>query len=407
MDVMAGLWKRVQMGTRWGLTWIFSVVLAEVGCGYRSTPAPCGPGTVAADDHCVGVDAGADGDADADVDADTDADGDADADCAGGPTAWTIARAGDRDGLVPLIAMDSKGHLHVSHVSPETLKMRYATNASGDWVAEDVDLQATHVWDHSLVVYDDIPHVTYSLARNGSVPVLMYARREADGWRGEVVDAGGGTQADLMFDADGNVHLVYLRVESSLPHLIYATNASGDWVDIDLLVESVVASAVMDDEGHVHIVVQPWDLGEIVYITDASGVMEQTTLGDGCLVPRIALQDGGDLRLVCVLGATGVFQFWTNEGDGWELDDSWGHDGGWADDLVAVPDGSLRMAYTRLHEDGSYGGLQYVMGVPGAFVAEPLHEDGSSGSMTRSAAGHVHIVYWTQKDGMFYAERCE
>ncbi|MBI3609709.1 MAG: DUF11 domain-containing protein [Nitrospirae bacterium] len=192
----------------------------------------------------------------------------------------TVDLAGGND---TSLALDSSGNVHISYGWAGGLK--YATNASGAWMAEAVD-NNPDAGSHTSIAIDNLrrTHISY-LVR--SVPLvgapflsLRYATNVSGSWVIETVDVEvGGFGTSIAFDSSGKVHISY--TERGL--LRHATNASGSWVTetVDSGVGTVVGSyfpdIALDKEGNVHISYSwiggfGWDwMDRLRYATNASG----------------------------------------------------------------------------------------------------------------------------------------
>ena len=148
------------------------------------------------------------------------------------------------------MALDRSGVVHVVYIVSHytgfpqlefvNANLRYATNASGEWV-------------HSVVCYDVGPNANVALAldpydqvhvsyRNGATRNLMYLNDLSSSCSSTTVDSGTnvGAYASIAADAWGHVHISYYDVMNL--DLKYATNASGSWVASTLDSEGWVGS---------------------------------------------------------------------------------------------------------------------------------------------------------------------
>jgi len=92
-----------------------------------------------------------------------------------GSGVWTVQTVfDDARGERPWIAIDSQFHAHVCFYESIGDNLMYATNASGAWVSEYVDL-AGDVGQYSAIAIDtgDVPYIVYYDATNKD---LKYAR---------------------------------------------------------------------------------------------------------------------------------------------------------------------------------------------------------------------------------------
>ena len=167
------------------------------------------------------------------------------------------------------------------------------------WSREIVD----HFGDLPALALDDsgAPHISYYDTDNLS---LKYATKTVDGdWQITVVDDAGdvGQDSDIALDANGAVHISYWEQDDM--DLKYATNASGDWVaqtaitDYDI---GLMTSIALDPEGYVHISCTDYGgLGEyhLIYVTNASGQWEYEVLDAYSWTSSIAVDENGAVHI--------------------------------------------------------------------------------------------------------------
>lgn len=88
---------------------------------------------------------------------------------------WTVETVYDDHAVnnTPSITADSSNNLHISYQEYADRDLMYATNASGNWVSEYVDV-ADYVGSYSSIVMDagDVPYIVYYDSTNGN---LKYA----------------------------------------------------------------------------------------------------------------------------------------------------------------------------------------------------------------------------------------
>ncbi len=230
------------------------------------------------------------------------------------------------------IALDSSGKLHISYLDHTTDTLKYATNASGTWVAESVGpariFNTSIAWDASdsvHIAYRDHDGLGYAIKASG---VWMTETADADGgvgnaiavdksgkihiassgvkyvtnvsgtWVTEEIDPSGGNDLFLALDSEDNVHACY-RKYSTEYYFTYATNASGSWVSESLGKSHGECSIAMDSADKVHIAYSDVE-DDQRYVTNASGVWvdEFVDLGIiGIMNPALALDTSGKAHL--------------------------------------------------------------------------------------------------------------
>jgi hypothetical protein len=203
----------------------------------------------------------------------------------------------DADGWWSSLVVDAAGAVHAAYFATGDASVRYATNASGAWVAETVGTNA-------ILGVGSRP-VTLALASDGSVHVawnddvndLRFATNTSGAWVTEVLDSDGstGVSPNLVIDAGGADHIAYTNVSDL--ELRHATNASGAWTIETLDLAYEWTSLAQDAAGHLHIAYFDPFADSVRYATDASGAWTFATVdapagGAGYYV-SIALDAGG------------------------------------------------------------------------------------------------------------------
>jgi hypothetical protein len=172
-------------------------------------------------------------------------------------------------GISASIAIDSNGNAHVSYHDWMSLDLKYATNATGQWVTATLDSLGDLGATTSIAVDSQRSvHIIY-LDKSGGVN-LKYATNATGQWATSTIDnsgglCGDGLTIDIAIDSRDILHIAYCdTINGSLK---YATNASGQWVPtiVDTLGVSDVSIAI-DSNDRVHIsyaftvVMTNWDL---------------------------------------------------------------------------------------------------------------------------------------------------
>lgn len=116
------------------------------------------------------------------------------------------------------VRVDGQGHAHVAYVEQQSRRVRYATNASGAWVHEDVGNQAG--WSTALALDSEgVPHV----ATSG----LWYAARRQGRWEVAFESNDLEVYLALFVDAQGQAHLA--GINGARTHELYLTRANESW----------------------------------------------------------------------------------------------------------------------------------------------------------------------------------
>jgi len=325
-------------------------------------------------------------------------------------------------GLSSSMGLDAAGNVHIVHVdhTDENVDLlRHVTNATGAWVAENVDVSSIGI--HRPDIATDATgniHIVYGLKGDNNLDTLVYATNRSGNWQTTPIytdngdfdiliqhtsialDAAGsihiafavshlasdnfikystdktpswsttdiGTKrtymgCDIAADTFGKAHVVYWRKAGDA--LTYANNTSGEWISetIDQDCEAVSASVVVDSSGHVHVAYADWHRG-IKYFNNVSGS-----------------------NIIEVVDPY----------------DTWWSNGGRAS-LALDSTGKVHIAYTDVSEQG-ISKLRYADNTTGIWETEPVDPDpaknykgigisaGPSIAISIDAAGDVHMAY--------------
>jgi hypothetical protein len=203
------------------------------------------------------------------------------------------------------LALDAANKVHVAYyaISPSS-ELRYATNASGAWVHNTIDLFTQDIgcssmaetslsiavdaagaadiayagkypgyglkyatdrsgaWITATIDSGDITNLSAALDTDGKMHVayadnshqIRYAHQDGSGaWVIEVVAAAYGDYPSLALDASGHAHISYVSALNG-GQLIYASNAAGSWHFVPVAVADFAATAIaLDQQGKIHI----------------------------------------------------------------------------------------------------------------------------------------------------------
>ncbi len=186
------------------------------------------------------------------------------------------------EGFRNSIALDSLDNIHISYFSYneflDYFALKYATNASGSWVTEEVggagEIGTTSIATDS----SDNVHISYT---DLLMQELYYVTNESGFWMPETVESNVdvGYGASIAIDSQDKVHISYCDVTNNV--LRYATNASGSWVKetVDSAGWGVsFTSIATDSSDNVHISYNDLWLSELKYATNASGSWVKETV---------------------------------------------------------------------------------------------------------------------------------
>ena len=129
------------------------------------------------------------------------------------------------------MALDSKGHPHISYIVQEAQGLRsvlkYAYWDGVMWVFETVDDSARFSEGTAIALdQQDRPHISYHQIDDRD---LKYAFRGENGWTTSTVDTGGdvGRQSAIVVNQAGEVHITYLDLTHN--QLRHAARLVGRW----------------------------------------------------------------------------------------------------------------------------------------------------------------------------------
>ncbi|HPQ69441.1 MAG TPA: hypothetical protein PKW95_09940 [bacterium] len=223
----------------------------------------------------------------------------------------------DSDGFVRTLvdmAVGGDGSRHVCFYETTSDSFVYGTDASGEWVFT-------------------------TLAEN----------------LGENAYANG--SASLKLDSAGAAHIVYPNFALNRP--IYATNASGAWVQ-QAIRETVIGTVghlalALDDEDQPHIVYRQGDPGKIVYAVPAGEYWDEEVIyapdDDYSMWVDLTLDDAGVPHTAFIYDAgAGSYKIYYafKESDGWDLSQV---DGGTVSGKVALALDDAGAAHVIYHKD--------------------------------------------------------
>lgn len=204
-------------------------------------------------------------------------------------------------GLYPAVAVDGAGDAHIAYYDASLDELKYATNASGAWVAEVIDADVG--WD--AIAYSinySAPFASIAADSAGKAHVSYYdavdqeirfATNASGAWISELIEGTGpvsgadvGIIPSLALDGDDHAHVGYCQALAGgyTGPVRYATNAGGGWV-----IQTAVASGALypaglalalGDDGSVHIAYayEATPYQGIAYVTNATGPWASETV---------------------------------------------------------------------------------------------------------------------------------
>ena len=150
-------------------------------------------------------------------------------------------------GYYTSIAVDSNDKIHISYYnnSLTAYDLKYATNASGDWVTETLDSSGV-VGKYTSIVIDsnDKIHISYYDETNTN---LKYATDASGSWVYETIDDGGsvGWETSMAVDSSDSLHISYYDVTNGNLKYIMITNPPEPIPEFSDVIIPVVAVALI------------------------------------------------------------------------------------------------------------------------------------------------------------------
>ncbi|NOT31902.1 MAG: fibronectin type III domain-containing protein [Planctomycetes bacterium] len=194
----------------------------------------------------------------------------------GSAGAWSTEVVDARGTCDASLTLDAAERVHLAYRAATTPpELRYATKASGAWLAERVDAAdlgcSSGVSMLSLEVEGDgTPHLVYAGAAPGLG--LHHAMKLAGLWIYETIEAGAVSSPSLALEADGTAHVAFVDGQGFLRHA--HRGGSGAWTSegIDPEVFLYTPSLVLDAAGHAHVsYFASGSGGELRYATNEGG----------------------------------------------------------------------------------------------------------------------------------------
>jgi hypothetical protein len=191
-------------------------------------------------------------------------------------------------GFSASIAIDSKDKIHICYHDWVNLDLKYATNASGSWVKSTIDnsggLCSGGLMIGIAVGSNDKLHISY--CDDGG---LTYSNNVTGSWVPAIVDNLGGMDVSIAVDSKDKVHINYYQIndipEPGFGDLKYATNATGSWVTSTIDSDGDVGSRTsigLGSKDKVHISYYDYTNRSLKYTTNTTGdwVMESVDSGN-------------------------------------------------------------------------------------------------------------------------------
>ena len=251
------------------------------------------------------------------------------------------------------LALDGDGNAHIAYSEVGGMDLVYATNESGAWVTDVVDVDGvSDVW--IAVDADGAPFILYSYWFDWADHGLRLASKTGADWDIEHVATGDIYRPRLLVDPDG-----YVQACAGGTHY---TNESGAWVATAIPRPAGDCAIARDADGALHVITG--GDGGVHYSTDTSGawVTVDVTAVDS-LAPQIGLDAAGDVHAAWGNWNLGDPDLWyaTNMDGAWSADalDTDGAEG-YGASLAVDPEGTAHV----LHADFTDGEIRHGVVTP-------------------------------------------
>lgn len=220
---------------------------------------------------------------------------------------WVSEVVDDTDlvGESPSIAIDSKGHVHISYAArcpvlvppeqqpppdPKIKGLRYAVQTNSGWNLSVVDFSVWGAYPSLALDAFDRPHISYSDWNYGG---LYYANWDGTRWQTTLVDSDGNLESAISMDSKGNPHIAYGKDTDPWWDLYYASWNGTSWKKENLGTDGFIITRVamaMDRLDRPHVVWDDRDLG-LRYATWNGSWKIDTLSGSHVGSPMIALHN--------------------------------------------------------------------------------------------------------------------
>ncbi|MEO7118834.1 MAG: hypothetical protein ABIZ34_07675 [Candidatus Limnocylindrales bacterium] len=222
----------------------------------------------------------------------------------------------------PDIAIDSADHVHATWLRQgDGQGVWYATNASGDWVAQQVTSGANDIGPRIGLDAADHVYIAYVRYYKDPDPGIFTSTNTSGNWvttkfiTDTNIDAGIG----LAVSPTGQLHITWHGVRTGPRAFHYATNTSGSVVATELMQGDTdcAVSIALAPNGKVHVVgyksdqgATAQDLAGLIYFTNAGGSIgtsdKNLTRVGSATFPDVTIDASGTVRILYFERAAGA-----------------------------------------------------------------------------------------------------
>ena len=326
--------------------------------------------------------------------------------------AWTILTmdSGGSVGSNSSITVDSNEKVHISYIDSTNRKLKYMTNASGEWITWVIDSASNYATSIAVdangkchIVYDDSGDLKY--ATNAASAGGLTTTIEAKAWSGMF------GSHDIALDSNGNPHISFFRMAGALKYasrdsgvfttsvvmssanasgnlpaysssigvdsnnkihisfyddgvpdsIKYVNNVSGSWVATTISTIGFAAgwstSLAVDSNDKIHVSYYEWKNDELIYATNASGTWQTEIVDDSSgnvYNASLAIDKTNGNQVHMVYSSGSGFMYATKSAGTWQktkLDESWTGGGN-----ISIGANSIHVSY----QDGGKNDLKYA-----------------------------------------------
>jgi len=324
-----------------------------------------------------------------------------------GPWVTQTVDAAGAVGKNTAIAVDAQGHVHLAYQDMTGAGLRYATNASGAWVTQEIDSVGMPGNYRTSIAVDSqgFAHIAYYAAQD-----LKYATNASGAWLIDTADYAGdvGSYPSIALDGAGRAYIsFYESLNTEGGRLKLATNRTGTWqstVIDDTGAAGQYTSLAVDAAGALHIAYyEATDKDKMLkYATNASGDWELQYVdkeSDSGVNASLGLDSLGKAHISYFWKGpdefSGELHYATNAKGSWEIqviDGRTGYAGSYSA-LAVDRTGKAHVAYYY----ATTSDLRYATNAAGAWVVQEIdvvHSTGSYTSIAMDVSGNVHIGYY-------------
>jgi len=311
------------------------------------------------------------------------------------------------------IAADSFQNIHISFISSSE-ELKYTSNASGNWLTEQVNPAGTSAAYASITVdSSQVAHIAY---RQTGVPgnpytySLMVADNSTGGWTATpvVVDSSSGWYSSIAHDSTNQLHIA--TIDQTCDSVVYANNLTGVWntesISSGLFGYNYDSSIAVDSNDKSHICFfNDWSEDEFLgYGNNTSGSWEVGIIDEAGYMDfytSIAVDSNDNVHIAYfkTVFSSGSLHYVTNASGNWvaEVLDDAGDTGSYPAIAIDAND-AVHISYS----DMTNADLKHITNATGAWVISTVDSSGDVGmhsAIAVDADNHVHITYADRTQG--------